>query len=100
MSIDPNVKIRELDGYWYRKNAYEEVLKLDSIEDVDIVFAHMIVGIPALYASTATGVTGLGLIRRYNQQIHLFLDKTFYLADLSIIILTSIHYDQLDLRMI
>ena len=40
MSIDPNVKIRELDGYWYRKNAYEEVLKLDSIEDVDIVFAH------------------------------------------------------------
>ena len=40
MSIDPNVKIRELDGYWYRKNAYEEVLKLDSIEYVDIVFAH------------------------------------------------------------
>ena len=34
------MKIRELDGYWYRKNAYEEVLKLDSIEDVDIVFAH------------------------------------------------------------
>ena len=40
MSIDPNVKIRELDGYWYKENAYEEVLKLDSIEDVDIVFAH------------------------------------------------------------
>jgi len=29
-------------GYWYRKNAYEEVLKLDSIEDVDIVSLVMI----------------------------------------------------------
>lgn len=40
MSIDPNVNIRELDGGWYKENAYEGVLSMDSIEDVDIVFAH------------------------------------------------------------
>ncbi len=40
MSIDPNVEIKELDGYWYKEDAYEAVLALDSIEDVDIVFAH------------------------------------------------------------
>lgn len=56
MSIDPNVKIRELDGYWYRKNAYEEVLKLDSIEDVDIVFAH-------------NDMMALGAVRRLRSEI-------------------------------
>lgn len=40
MSIDPNVKIKELDGYWFEKNAYDEVSKLDSIREVDIVYAH------------------------------------------------------------
>lgn len=40
MSIDPNVSFRELDGHWYGKNVYEAVLGLDSIENIDVVFAH------------------------------------------------------------
>ena len=58
----------------------------------------MIVGIPALYASTATGVTGSVSFDDIISKSTFFLIKPFYLADLSIIILTSIHYDQLDLQ--
>ncbi len=40
ISFDPHVRLRELDGDWYGKNAYEAVLRLDSLEDVNVVFAH------------------------------------------------------------
>lgn len=40
MAIDPDVRLREVDGYWQESQAYERVMALDSLEDVDVVFAH------------------------------------------------------------
>ena len=40
IAIDPNITLKEVDGYWVEERAYESVRNMGSLDDIDVVFAH------------------------------------------------------------
>lgn len=40
ISIDPDITVKEVDGYWLEDMAYGSVSNMSSLDEVDVVFAH------------------------------------------------------------